>query len=622
MARSDVDELTVFKELIKEMVGAWAKHNEREISIDEELLYEQASIAKNLYDIFSNEGDRDAIVILEAPPGAGKTEVLLATFFAQWKLGKRFAPRMYIVSPTHSLLSQMASRVKVHVDNILKLNGGKYVGEDHGEVSEPTFLYKALITLTTVDSYSYGYLAKRVPTWPIAGGAETGRYSLPAGLQTLSLTVFDEAHLIQDEVFLGPRVIAKIAVDIAAAGGLVVFSSATLPDSMIQLLNDEAQRRGLSIKSFKMGGKKRRVNVRVINKELEANEIACEDRTLVVVNTIPKAIELSRNLDNKCKGFDILTLHSLMTRADRENVVRKLDQCEKRNCRVILVGTQSVEVGIDYSFKKLYTELAPIDALIQRFGRVGRFTNIGEALVYNPEGPYPYIDKVVDNTRSILSKFGSAFTLDLSNIASLKNLVNQVYDESIVDEIASKGNELYIETLDYLTNLHLLARPPEKTVYLRPSSYINLYILSKDEIVKAGNEVKVRADVLGESHIKYSIPEILELNEYKLKRLSQLVEYARSNGCEAYTISWRQGDYISLRLIDTEETKNREAEIVGILRKFGALVIVCDDPNNIYERGRGLRIKEIGLRIKEIESSMASTQPSRKRGGRKSRRGR
>ena len=38
----------------------------------------------------------------------------------------------------------------------------------------------------------------------------------------------------------------------------------------------------------------------------------------------------------------------------------------------LLVGTQAVEVSLDIDFDCLFSEPAPIDALIQRFGRINR----------------------------------------------------------------------------------------------------------------------------------------------------------------------------------------------------------------------------------------------------------
>ena len=44
----------------------------------------------------------------------------------------------------------------------------------------------------------------------------------------------------------------------------------------------------------------------------------------------------------------------------------------------MLVGTQTIEVSLDIDYDICFTEPAPIDALIQRFGRVNRRKNDGQ----------------------------------------------------------------------------------------------------------------------------------------------------------------------------------------------------------------------------------------------------
>ncbi|AWR98113.1 hypothetical protein DFR86_11590 [Acidianus sulfidivorans JP7] len=72
-----------------------------------------------------------------------------------------------------------------------------------------------------------------------------------------------------------------------------------------------------------------------------------------------------------------------MTMGNKKKVSSKLN--DKDMERIILVGTQSVKMGIDYPFTYLYTELSPIDSLIQRMGRVGRISGVGTVEIYNEE---------------------------------------------------------------------------------------------------------------------------------------------------------------------------------------------------------------------------------------------
>ena len=59
-------------------------------------------------------------------------------------------------------------------------------------------------------------------------------------------------------------------------------------------------------------------------------------------------------------------LHGKFILKDREKIESKLDDLN------LLVGTQAIEVSLDIDYDVLYSEPAPFDALIQRFGRVNR----------------------------------------------------------------------------------------------------------------------------------------------------------------------------------------------------------------------------------------------------------
>ncbi|HET8861464.1 CRISPR-associated helicase Cas3' [Marivirga sp.] len=110
--------------------------------------------------------------------------------------------------------------------------------------------------------------------------------------------------------------------------------------------------------------------------------IVKNEKTLIVFNRVARAQEAYLSLKNEYPDVPILLLHSRFKRGDRnekEKVLMGLDEegnsLEEFNTSskaCIVVSTQIVEVSLDISFDLMITETAPIDSLIQRFGRVNR----------------------------------------------------------------------------------------------------------------------------------------------------------------------------------------------------------------------------------------------------------
>ncbi|WP_367883762.1 CRISPR-associated helicase Cas3' [Thermococcus peptonophilus] len=114
------------------------------------------------------------------------------------------------------------------------------------------------------------------------------------------------------------------------------------------------------------------------------DEIAGGERgkVLVVANTVTRARELYTEL--KGKREDVYLFHSRFTNEDKRKKMELVESIESG----ILVATQVVEVSLDIDYDVLYTEVAPpLDALVQRFGRVNRRgLKKGKALIFEPEG--------------------------------------------------------------------------------------------------------------------------------------------------------------------------------------------------------------------------------------------
>ncbi len=112
----------------------------------------------------------------------------------------------------------------------------------------------------------------------------------------------------------------------------------------------------------------------------------------IMVNTIPKSKKIFEELKQRFPERQILLYNSQFMRKDRpkkerilrilgKNVFEELDDEEIEFCKeygfnpydpFIFVGTQVAEISLNVSFDLILSDLAPLDALIQRGGRLHR----------------------------------------------------------------------------------------------------------------------------------------------------------------------------------------------------------------------------------------------------------
>ena len=113
--------------------------------------------------------------------------------------------------------------------------------------------------------------------------------------------------------------------------------------------------------------------------------VADVQKVLVVANRVEVAQQRYTQLRATYPDVPILLIHSRFKRGSRGDLERRLTgkrldkatgelirefNTAKGGC--IVVSTQVVEVSLDISFDLMITDTAPLDALIQRFGRVNR----------------------------------------------------------------------------------------------------------------------------------------------------------------------------------------------------------------------------------------------------------
>ncbi len=116
---------------------------------------------------------------------------------------------------------------------------------------------------------------------------------------------------------------------------------------------------------------------KVLHHAIEQNQ-----KVLVVCNRVDRAQRLFEKISVDYPEVSKLLIHSRFKRKDRNDKEQRLmgldaqgsptGEFNTANEACIVVSTQVVEVSLDISFDVMITETAPLDALIQRFGRVNR----------------------------------------------------------------------------------------------------------------------------------------------------------------------------------------------------------------------------------------------------------
>ncbi len=137
-------------------------------------------------------------------------------------------------------------------------------------------------------------------------------------------------------------------------------------------------------------------------------------RTLVVVNTVKRALALREAVAKKKPAARLVLLHSRFRSSDRAKALEGL-LAEPSGPGTIAITTQVVEAGVDVSARTLFTDLAPWASLVQRFGRCNRKGEFAEAQIHwfdldttKTSGCAPYEAGELDASRARLGTLDDA----------------------------------------------------------------------------------------------------------------------------------------------------------------------------------------------------------------------
>lgn len=179
-------------------------------------------------------------------------------------------------------------------------------------------------------------------------------------------------------------------------------------------------------------------------------------RVLVTCNQVNRAQTVYRTLRQSLHdAVPVMLLHGRFHDADRGRIEAELMQragvgaprCEQG---LILVATQTVEVSLDIDFDCLYTEPAPLEALLQRFGRVnrGRATPIIApvfvcTLPIDEEGALPYQASSLVRTLDLLGDHQGHIIREANITTWLEHIYADEYGATWQDQLITAQTQTH-----------------------------------------------------------------------------------------------------------------------------------------------------------------------------------
>jgi len=361
------------------------------------------------------------IGILRAYTGWGKTSAGI-TFFKNKKPFK-----IFYLMPTITAINTFCSKLEKAIgkDKVLKYFYflDTELKENEEDLSD-LFLYENFVApyvVTTIDQFLLSFL-------------QVGRYyTKRVGFRNAGL-IIDEVHL------LNPLMLELLTYFIDRYQKLynlkILFMSASLPNYLKDYLNEKLKIEPSGFRDFSLGYKKlKRVMWEFNSDEIENHleDIIKEKekgkKVLVIVNTVEKANTLGKKLEKEYNlqyGKDFIVFHARFMYKDR--IEKEKWIAEHNMVPHILIATQVCEVSLDISYDVLFTELAPLPAIIQRFGRVNRYgqkTESTNCYIFDvnekeEKTKYPYSDEDLSYARKICKE------LQGENLKNEKQIIDEL----------------------------------------------------------------------------------------------------------------------------------------------------------------------------------------------------
>lgn len=328
-------------------------------------------------------------LLLRAPTGSGKTEAVLwwaANAINELAARHGGVPRLIYTLPYLASINAMVIRLRRELDVPIGVLHSKALAFHlrHDDRDDRVQAARAAVAVDNAARLHQHTVRVATPYQLLRGALAGTAWSATLLDSATSVIVFDELHAYE------PRRLGMMLAMMGMwtrLGSQVAILSATLPDRLEDLLretlgsltpvdghatHDSPARHRIQLGD---GHLTDATSIAAIETDLRAGR-----SVLVVANTVDDATLLfDRLAPLACEIFGpdgAVLLHSRFTATDRgrieDTIISRHGASSPTRAPGLVVATQCVEVSLDISLDVLHTSAAPLEALLQRFGRINR----------------------------------------------------------------------------------------------------------------------------------------------------------------------------------------------------------------------------------------------------------
>ena len=305
--------------------------------------------------------DKRPHTLVTAPTGAGKTDFLL----------RRCTGRVFYTLPFQASINAMYDRIKNDLNDtnaqVYLLHAASDIKVREKGIEERILQRHIGASVKILTPHQMASIVFGIK----------GFESMLLDLEGCDV-ILDEIHTYSSEI---QAIVLKIIEILKIIHCRIHVGTATMPsvlyNRILELLGGQSEVYEVKLSHEILKTFNRHITHKVTNLE------SCRDiidislvenkKILIVCNQVKRAQAMFEHLADRYPNIPRMLIHSRYKREDRIRLEQILkDEFDKLHEACIVVSTQVVEVSLDISFDVMITECAPIDAMIQRFGRINR----------------------------------------------------------------------------------------------------------------------------------------------------------------------------------------------------------------------------------------------------------